>query len=412
MNTRPLSSDRIIVVPNEVPVPFNSGGRVDVWRRLAVLKSQGATLGLLTWYDGPRDGPPSQAQLDALAPVCGDLHLGCISRGPDELLHRLWYTGRLPSHAASRWVTIDQSAALSWARKFQPTLLLADGLYGAAVVQWLSGQLGVPYIYRSHNIEHRYMAMQLAQAKGAKKRLGLLANMAGLERFERCVVAGARMVLDISASDMQYWQAQGVQNIRWLPPIVDAEFTGALAAAAGSRQSFDALYFGNLNTPNNVEAVRWFVTQVLPRLPDSNLRFAVAGSRPSQQVSELLATEKRVQLIENPPDMAAVVALAKVLVNPVQGGSGVNLKSVEMLFSDAQLLSTSTGVQGLPAEVGNCFRVADDPAEFAAMLDDLWRASQVAGPELGRRDIARQVFTPAAAGGVLADVVRATHHQG
>ena len=403
-----LADQRIIVVPNEYPVPVNSGGRVDVWRRLNVLKESGAALGLLTWYDGPRDGPPEQVHRETVGKVCEEQHLACISRSLPELVQRLLHAGRLPSHVASRWVTLDRTDALAWARRFRPTLLLADGLYGAAVVRWMSAKLGAPWIYRSHNIEHLYMGMQLAQAKGLKSRLGLLANIWGLQQFERDTVADASVVLDISASDLHYWQDKGNRHMRWVPPIVDTGFTTALAAAAGGPQPHDALYFGNLNTPNNVEGVRWLVTQVLPRISDNALRLAVAGSKPSQEVVDLITTDKRLSLIANPVDMTAVVAQAKVLLNPVQGGSGVNLKSVEMLFSDAQLLSTSTGVQGLPPDVAACFHVADDPAEFAAKLDLLRKAGPLTAEVLARRQASREEFTPAALADRLADVVRSS----
>lgn len=405
MNSPLLASERIIAVPNELPVPMNAGGRVDTWRRLTLLKHSGATLGLLTWYDGPRDGPPNQAQRDVVAQVCDALHLACITRRPMELLQRLLHAGRLPSHAASRWVTLDKPAALAWARSFRPTLLLADGLYGVAVVRWLAAELGVPWIYRSHNIEHRYMGMQMAQATRLTRRLGLMANRWALEQFERAAVTQARLVLDISASDMRYWQAQGIQHICWVPPIVDQAFTAALSSAASSAQPYDALYFGNLNTPNNVEGVRWLVKHVLPRIADIGLKVAIAGSKPTQEVVDLVASDERLSLIANPADIAEVVAMAKVLLNPVRGGSGVNLKSVEMLFSDAQLLSTTVGVQGLPGNVAGCFQVADEPEAFAALLDALRHAGPASASDLQKRTTARQVFTPAALAASLAQAV-------
>lgn len=389
----PLTGERIIVVPNELPLPVNSGGRVDVWRRLLALRSAGSAMGLLSWYDGPRDGEPSAALRGQLAEHCESVHLACISRRPSELVGRVLKAWRWPSHVASRWVTLDRPRTLEWARGFRPTLLLADGLYGAHVVRWLAAELGVPWVYRSHNIEHQYMQMQLAQASRLKARLGLMANLWGLARFEREVQANAAAVLDISASDMAYWRAQGVSRSHWMPPIVDRAFAEQLAGASSASRPYHAMYFGNLNTPNNVEAVRWFVQRVLPLVPAPDYRFAIAGSRPSEEVKALARSDERIELIPNPVEIAPLLAQARVLVNPLQGGSGVNLKSVEMLYSQAQLLSTRIGVQGLPPEVADCFMQADDPQSFADQLQALAGVDAPAPDVQGLRVRARACFS-------------------
>lgn len=401
-----LAGERIIVVPNELPLPMNAGGRVDVWRRLLALRNAGAAMGLITWYDGPRDGEPSPELRAQLGEQCESVHLACISRQPVELIGRVLNAWRWPSHVASRWVTLNRARTLEWAREFRPTLLLADGLYGAHVVRWLAAELGVPWVYRSHNIEHRYMQMQLAQARNLKSRLGLMANLWGLARFEREVQNRAAAVLDISTSDMAFWRAQGVTRSHWMPPIVDRAFAEQLAVASAAYRPYDAMYFGNLNTPNNVEAVRWFVQRVLPLVSTPTYRFALVGSRPNAEVEALARSDRRIQLIANPVEIAPLVAQAKVLVNTVQGGSGVNLKSVEMLYSQAQLLSTGIGVQGLPPEVAACFTQADDPQSFADQLQALASADAPGADALTRRNRAQACFSAEHAVACFADAVR------
>ncbi len=361
---------RALIIPNELPVPPNSGGRIDVWRRLELLHRLGAQTALLTWYDEPRDGLPSDAQRAQLAQVCATTLLTPIRRSPAELLRRLLRLGRLPSHAASRWVSLDRPAVLAWARAFRPGVVVLDGLYGVAVARWLARELGVPWVYRAHNVEHHYMQVQLAQSRRWKTRLGLLATVWGLERLERAAVADARQVLDISTDDAAFWRRQGCQQVQWLPTLVDPGFVGSLAQASQLPAQWDILYFGNLNTPNNVQAVRWLVQCVLPHLPAEGLRVAVAGSRPSPELKALLLQDKRVQLLADPADMADVAGRARVLVNPVQGGSGVNLKNVEMLFTQAWLVSTTAGVRGLPVDACACFAVHDTPEGFAGAVAD------------------------------------------
>lgn len=383
---------RILCIANDVPLPATSGGRVDVWRRLQALRSAGHEVALLCWTDVGRVEPPSAAILAELQAVCSEVKVLPIKRSLSEIVQRLLQLWRWPSHVASRWVTSRNAGLLGWVESFAPDVVLLDGLYGGAVAWELARASGAPLVYRSHNLEHRYMQGQRAREQRLLRRLGLAANCVGLERFEHRMVARAVQVMDISLEDAEFWRAKGYSHVSCVPTLVDAAFAARLSQALVDK-AYDVLYFGNLNTPNNVEALRWLVEAVLPQLPACGLRIAVAGSRPTAAVRALLATDARITLIENPPDMAEIVGQARVLVNPMLAGSGVNLKSVEMLFSNAALISTSVGVKGLPEAARSCFAVADTPEAFAQAIER-GLCDAAAGPE--HRAAARALFSDSA----------------
>lgn len=381
---------RILVIANDTPLPANSGGRVDVWRRLQALKRGGAHLAFQGWIDAGRGTHPDPTMQTQLRTVCDEVTLTPITRSPREIVQRLLRLPWMPSHVASRWVTVDQPQLLERAQRFAPDVILLDGLYGGACAMWLSRQLGVPMAYRSHNIEHVYMQHQMARAASAKQRAGLLANVIGLQRFERRVVKTAGVVFDISQDDQAWWQQQGCDHIEWLPTVVDEAYAQALSEPTEPR--FDAIYFGNLRTPNNVEAARWLVEAVLPLVKRPELRVLLAGSDPCDEVKALVQRDPRIELIANPPDMAQLVRQGRVLLNPVRAGSGVNLKSVEMLFTRAALVSTRVGVQGIPPAAQACFVQADDAPGFARALESA--LDQPPSPDdLTKRQAARHLFS-------------------
>ena len=381
---------RILCIANDLPFPAINGGRVDVWRRVQALRQAGHDVALLCWTDVGRSPPLTESEQAELSSVCADVRVLSITRRGPEIAKRLAWLWRWPSHVASRWVTSRGVGLIDWVRRLTPDLVLLDGLYGGAVALDLAARLNLPLVYRSHNLEHLYMARQRERESRPIRRLGLAANCLGLERFERNVVSRAKLVMDISLDDAEFWRGQGQIHVRWVPTLVDAGFAARLALAPVVK-AWDLLYFGNLNTPNNVEALSWLVERVLPKLGQPHLRIAVAGSRPTDAVRALLAADSRITLIENPPDMAAVIGQARVLVNPMLAGSGVNLKSVEMLFTDAALVSTSVGIKGLPEASRRCFEVADEPEEFAGAIS---RALEQSCMPNGR-EAARQAFSPA-----------------
>ena len=394
---------RLLCIASDIPLPANSGGRVDVWRRLQALKAGGAELALLCWYDEGRTQPASDEALRVLATVCGQVKVQPIRRSLGEVFSRLLNLWRMPSHAAARWVTTNRGALAIWARNFEPDAILLDGLYGGAVALWLGKQLEVPVVYRSHNIEHLYMREQYGKERRWLGRLGLLANRIGLARFELRIVRAAQRVFDISLDDQRFWQAQGHKHVEWLPPLVDEGFACGLGGSPATAESMDILYFGNLNTPNNVDGVLWLLNEVVGRLlaVRPGLRIGVAGSRPVERIVQA-ARHLGVELIADPVEMAPLLKNAKVLVNPVFAGSGVNIKTVEMLFSPAQLVSTTQGLAGLPSEVTRHFRRADLPEAFiAAVLDAL---DAPVGNLAAERAVARQHFSSARAEALIRSV--------
>lgn len=400
-------------MPIEMPLPANSGGRIDVARRLRALRDGGHDTALLTWHNLACDGALSAQVMAQLGSLCSTHHVNFIRRSAVESARRLAHLWHQPSYVAARWVTLDKVAVLAWARAFAPDVLMLDGLYGVAAVRWLAAQLGVPWVYRSHNIEHLYMRYQRECATAWGARLRLSANLLGLRRAEAATVRDAACTYDISLADADFWRARGARAVHWLPTVVDAAFESAMVAAAAQPPAWDIAYFGNLHTPNNVHAVEWLMTQVLPLLPERGLRVALAGSRPSQDVQRLVAGDPRITLLTDPPSIPAIAGAARVLVNPVQAGSGVNLKSVEMLFSRAQLVSTPAGVQGLPPDAAACFDVhAEAPAFARAVVQALETAQRVeagttdAMEVMAARVAARAPFAPASAVRVLVDSLR------
>lgn len=231
-------------------------------------------------------------------------------------------------------------------------------------------QRQIPLFYRSHNVEHRYFQQQVAKADILRDKFAWGLNLPHLERVERETLGSATHYFDISNDDLAFWVGQGYRHGTWLPPLIDANFADRLSAPYVTPPRFDVGYLGNLYAPNNVAGVLWFLREVVPILNKSklNLNIFVAGSQPVAAIRTAIDALHGVTLIENAPDAVAVLRDARVLVNPIFSGSGVNVKSVEMLFSPAALVTAPQGVAGLPDHVKSCFRLAGNPADFATEI--------------------------------------------
>ncbi len=358
---------------NEIPYPARHGGRVDTWSRLKAMHALGTDIALISWY-APEDHPLPQDTLDKIASIASTSQFFLTKPDLADRLRRLVRLVRWPSHVSAR-IPLRHERAAFWTRMdaFKPEAVWLDSLYGTVLAFECAKRYNVPVFYRSHNIEHQYMRGQVALMQRWKAKLLLAMNLPHLKRVEFDTLRRSHTCFDISQDDMRWWQQNGLSNMQWLPPNVAQDTAERLLAPLTLAPAYDVGYLGNLRTPNNVSGVLWFLTQAWPTLralrPATTM--VLAGSFPAPAILAAVAQAEGVTLLENAPDASAVLRSARVLVNPIFAGSGVNIKSVEMLFAPGQRVSTSQGVAGLPAHVKQCFQVADEAPAFAQAIQSI-----------------------------------------
>lgn len=384
---------RLVVVAQEFPYPPNHGGRADVWRRLRAFKALGVKTALVCWYDEGMTNP-SDEELQAVREVVDVLHVVPKRGGLGSVVLRLCrIAANTPSHAAARVLDGEQSAAaFTKLIAFKPHGVLLDSPYGGVFARAVCKRLRVPMFYRSHNIEHLYFQSQAAAATGLRDRLAWGLACLHLQQFEKRLQQEARISFDISADDMAFWQAQGITNNKWLPPLPEAALDTAATQAADTPEQRELTFLGNLHAPNNVQGLKWFVEEVMPLvwLKRPQTIFTMAGSGPNDTVRRLGATNANIRLVENVIDVPSFLASSRVLVNPVLTGSGVNVKTLDMLMTDRPIVSTPQGVAGLVSTLQSLCLVASSATQFAYAVI---QALEVPAINLPERHAGRAMFS-------------------
>jgi FkbM family methyltransferase len=136
--------------------------------------------------------------------------------------------------------------------------------------------------------------------------------------------------------------------------------------AAGTPPIGDGVMIVGSNNPSNIHCLKQFLKdgwpKVLRAVPDARLR--VYG-RLAEEISE----QDGVALIGFVPSLDPAYAAAKVVINPVQLGTGLKIKTVEALARGKAVVATSEGSAGLPDD--GAFIIEDDPETFAAHVSGL-----------------------------------------
>lgn len=359
MSDHPL---RLTIVANEVPFPPVHGGHVDVWKRIIALKKQGVHIQLIAWREGA-DMTGANVKEGLLEFVDSFIEMEKSQTVYGKAI-RLLRTLRYPSQVAARHVSSARLVEVKdEVKAFNPDVVMVDGLFGWRLGSSVAYDLQVPVVCRSHNIEHVYIATLLEKATALKSKISFFLAGAHLRKFEISALKQSARFYDISFQDLQRWNAMGVSNGEWLPPVVEKRQFHAL-----DKKNFDIGFLGNLYTPNNVEGLLWFISKVVPLLPEGR-RVVIAGSKPCDQIRAVCRESPNVSLIENPERVEDIYAACRVMINPVLGGSGVNMKIIEMLQTELPIVSTLQGVAGLPPDVTSQVRVASTEKEFAEWIE-------------------------------------------
>jgi GT2 family glycosyltransferase len=153
----------------------------------------------------------------------------------------------------------------------------------------------------------------------------------------------------------------------------------------------DIVFVGGYQHPPNVDAVLFFVNEVMPilrtRLP--GVRFYAAGSKPPAAVQELAG--KDVIVTGFVDDLPSLLDRMRVSVAPLRYGAGVKGKVGTAMSLGLPVVATSLAAEGMCLSNGENILVADDAESFASAIirlyenESLWNQISRSGLEFAEK---------------------------
>jgi glycosyltransferase involved in cell wall biosynthesis len=192
-----------------------------------------------------------------------------------------------------------------------------------------------------------------------------------LKRFERAVCLAADSVVAVSTADAAALSAldpslapavipNGVDVRRYAP--VDPDMPGL--------PRFDLLFSGTMDYRPNVDAARWLVGTVWPRLRQQwpALSLGLVGQRPTAAV-HALGLQPGVAVTGAVPDDRPYLWGATTYVVPMRYGGGARLKLLNALAAGRAIVATTMGAEGVAVQHGRDVLLADTPAQWQRQLE-------------------------------------------
>jgi len=140
------------------------------------------------------------------------------------------------------------------------------------------------------------------------------------------------------------------------------------------------VFTGAMDYWPNIDAVTWFAGHIFPRVRDviPGAQFTIVGSRPGAAVLAL-ASRPGVVVTGGVPDVRPYLAHAACAVAPLRIARGVQNKVLEAMAMARPVIASAQAAEGLRAEAGRDFTLAQGEAEFArAVVDKLQHPASAA----------------------------------
>lgn len=137
---------------------------------------------------------------------------------------------------------------------------------------------------------------------------------------------------------------------------------------------------GTLHYPPNADGIRWFLNEVFPTIrqhvPDATL--TIIGKNPPQDFLDYQTRAPDVLTVTGYVlDLVPYLEQSAVMVVPVRAGGGMRVRILEAFAYAMPVVTTTIGLEGIMAEIGQDVLVADAAVDFANRTIDLLKDSSL-----------------------------------
>lgn len=176
-----------------------------------------------------------------------------------------------------------------------------------------------------------------------------------LKKFEQQIVANVDEAVLISKRDKAFLERD---EITVIPNGIEENELGE------RNRDIDLLFTGNMAAEANIDAVQWFVNDILPKilLKNPDLHFTIVGAHPTESVKALQSDSVTVTGFVQ--DINEYYRRAKLFVCPMRLGAGQKNKILEAMINHTAVISTTEGNTGVDAP-DEAISTADDAEAFS-----------------------------------------------
>ncbi len=332
-------------------------------------------------------GEPDRSRGTPLDGVCAGIHVVPLppQRSTARRLRDL-FLSPLPDMARRLPSDRFRTALLTLLERERPDVVEVEGIelaqYLFQTARWRGDRSRPLLVFDDHNAEYvlqqRAFETDIRQPRRWAGAAYSFVQWRRLRSYERRACLTADRLIVVSEAD-----AQAVRQLdpRLQPVVVpngvDMEhYTAPIPPLPKGKgpDATDLVFTAKMDFRPNVDAVLWFVKEVLPRIrrESPQTRFWAVGKDPHPRLAHL-AEHPAVVLTGWVEDVRPYIAGAGVYVIPLRIGGGTRLKVLEAMAMGKAIVSTRLGCEGFDLVPNRELVMADTPSAFADAVLSLLR---------------------------------------
>jgi len=349
---------KILILTNKLPYPPRDGGSIATLNMLTGLQKAGNHITCLSLNTSKHNFPVEKIPHE-LSSTIRFLGVDCDSSiKPLRMILNLLFSKK--PYIAERFNIRNYREKLAELLRNEPfDLVQLEGPYPGHYLGEIRKWCNAPVSLRAHNVEHLIWKRKASREKPMLKSW-YLRNMASrLEKFELQVARRSDYLIPISQQDETFFRERGYSRpILTIPTGLSLEDYSLTPIPS----HLTLFFIGALDWLPNQEGLSWFLENVfhdlVAELPQ--LQFHVAGrNAPEHFVRKL--NHDRIVYHGEVDDARKFMKSYRVMVAPLLTGSGIRIKILEAMALGRPVVTSSVGIEGIPAEDNKEVMLANDP---------------------------------------------------
>ncbi len=377
---------KILILTNKLPYPPRDGGSIATLNMMTGLHEAGNNITCLSLNTSKHNFPLERIPPN-LSSTFRFFGVHCdTSIKPARMVFNLLFSKK--PYIAERFNVRKYKEKLVELLKNESfDLVQLEGPYPGHFLDEIRKWSKAPVSLRAHNVEHLIWERKSIHEKSILKRWYLRNMATRLGKFEMQVANHSDYLIPISEQDEAYFRDKGYSKPMFTIPaglsIEDYPQTPLPS-------DLTIFFIGALDWLPNQEGLTWFLDHVFEKLVTEmpQLRFHVAGrNAPDHFVKKL--NHNNLVYHGEVDDAKKFMQSYGVMVVPLLTGSGIRIKILEAMALGRPVVTSSVGIEGIPAENNREVILADDPDMFKYQLVNMLSNPDEAGRMVSR---ARQLI--------------------
>lgn len=378
----------ILFLVHRAPWPPDRGDRIRSWHMFEALTKL-APVHVAALADNPADAAAARAKM---APLCKSLVIEMRKASRPIALVQAVLRGEPVSNRLFR------SAALA---RHVDDLVGRGGIthivaFSGQMAQYIPANFDRTVLMDFVDVDSAKFATYAKQDKRQPLNWVHAREARVLGAYEAEVARRVDASLFVSEAEAALFRKQselGADRVRAVENGIDTDrFDPAIPLdAVGAGEGPLAVFTGQMDYRPNVDAVRWFATDILPliRQRHSQARFAIVGRAPTDEV-RALAVLPGVTVTGEVPDVRPWLSAAEAVVAPLLLARGVQNKLLEAMAMARPVVASAAAAEGIDATPGEHLLVADNAAAMADAVCSLFD-NRVVAAKMGQAARAQMI---------------------